>query len=154
MLIPPPVLAVLAAVVQRALSRTSPPPTRARIASATVVAAGSAALLGGSLRQFRRRSTTVDPLHPDRATALVTTGPNRVTRNPMYVGAAGLLASHGILRGAWVTVLPMAAFVVAIDRLQIRAEEEALQARFGADYAAYRAQVPRWLGRPSGRGPR
>jgi protein-S-isoprenylcysteine O-methyltransferase Ste14 len=35
---------------------------------------------------FRRAKTTVNPLHPEKASALVTTGLYRITRNPMYVG--------------------------------------------------------------------
>jgi protein-S-isoprenylcysteine O-methyltransferase Ste14 len=46
-------------------------------------------------------------------------------------------------------LLPVAAFVVVIDRAQIAAEESALLTRFGADYEAYCATVPRWLGRRS-----
>jgi protein-S-isoprenylcysteine O-methyltransferase Ste14 len=36
--------------------------------------------------------------------------------------------------------------VAVIDRFQVAAEERALADRFGDDYAAYRANVPRWLG--------
>jgi protein-S-isoprenylcysteine O-methyltransferase Ste14 len=42
--------------------------------------------------------------------------------------------------------LPMAAFTLVIDRIQIPAEESALRSNFGADYESYRATVPRWLG--------
>ena len=38
---------------------------------------------------------------------------------------------------------------MVIDRWQISSEESALLANFGADYEAYRAVVPRWLGRRS-----
>ncbi len=143
--LPPPVLAVGAGVVQRAITRETGPPTPIRLAAAAMVAAGSAALLAGSLTSFRRRSTTIDPFHPAEATTLVTSGPNSVTRNPMYVGMAGFLLAHALVRGAWPAVAPVVAFVVVIDRLQIAAEEEALVARFGAEYEAYRARVPRWM---------
>ena len=48
-------------------------------------------------------------------------------------------------RGTWQSVLPLAVFVTWIDRFQVAAEEEALAEKFGADYEAYRAAVPRWL---------
>ena len=44
----------------------------------------------------------------------------------MYVGLSGLLLSYAIRRGSWTALLPMAAFVVVIDRLQILSEEAAL----------------------------
>ncbi len=67
----------------------------------------------------------------------------------MYVGMAGQLVSNAILRGSWTALAPVAAFVLVIDRWQIASEEAALLAKFGADYEAYRAAVPRWLDRRS-----
>lgn len=67
----------------------------------------------------------------------------------MYVGLAGLLVANAVRLGSWRALLPVAAFTLVIDRLQIAAEESALLANFGADYEAYRATVPRWLGRRS-----
>ena len=102
-----------------------------------------------SARQFRRQGTTLEPFDPSRAAVLVTTGVNAVSRNPMYVGLAGLLVANAVRRGSWAVFLPVAVFTVVIDRLQITAEEPALLAKFGADYEAYRASVPRWLDRRS-----
>ena len=76
---------------------------------------------------------------------LVTTGVNAVSRNPMYVGMAGLLVANAVRRASWRALLPAAVFTIVIDRWQIAAEEPALLANFGADYEAYRASVPRWL---------
>ncbi len=67
----------------------------------------------------------------------------------MYVGMAGLLVAHAIWRGPWVGLVPVAGFVVFVDRLQIAAEEWALLRNFGAEYEAYRAAAPRWLDRRS-----
>ena len=66
----------------------------------------------------------------------------------MYVGLSGLLLSYAIRRGSWTALLPVAAFVVVIDRIQILSEESALSAHFGIDYEDYRERVPRWLGLP------
>ena len=136
-------------MAQRALTRDSQPQTVARAAAATATAAASGALAAASVRQFRQQGTTVEPFDPARASVLVTTGANTVSRNPMYVGLAGLLVANAVRRGSWVAILPVVGFVVVIDRLQIGAEESALLAKFGADYEAYRAAVPRWLGRGS-----
>ena len=110
-----------------------------------MVAAASAWLLAGSAGAFRREGTTVNPLDPSQASALVTSGPNRVTRNPMYVGMAGLLVAHGLLRGGWATALPVAGFVGVIDRFQIHPEEAALREHFGDEYAVYCRRVRRWI---------
>ncbi len=106
-------------------------------------------LAGGAARQFRRRGTTVEPFHPEQASVLVTTGANSISRNPMYLGMAGLLIANAIRRGSWTALAPVAAFVVLIDRRQIPTEESALLDKFGAEYDLYRAAAPRWLDRRS-----
>jgi protein-S-isoprenylcysteine O-methyltransferase Ste14 len=113
--------------------------------AAGAVAAGSLAMAASAATLFRRHHTTVEPMDPSRATHLVTTGANSVSRNPMYVGMTGLLLAHALLRGSWAALLPVGGFVLVVDRVQVRAEEAALSARFGEEYAAYRARVPRWL---------
>ena len=142
---PPPLLALLAGLAQHALARSSRPPSAGRALVATALAGASTGLAGAAARQFRRQGTTLEPTDPSRATVLVTTGVNAVSRNPMYVGLAGVLVANAVRRGSWTAVLPVVAFVTVVDRLQIAAEEPALLATFGADYAAYRSSVPRWL---------
>ncbi|MGP5072760.1 methyltransferase family protein [Arthrobacter rhombi] len=119
--------------------------TASSAAAAALVSVASGCLILGSLREFRRQRTSFDPVDVDAASSLVVRGPNRLTRNPMYVGLAGLLAAHAIMRWSASAVLPMAVFVVVIDRLQIPFEENALGAKFGADYGRFRESVPRWL---------
>lgn len=146
--VPPPLYAVAAAAAQHLLA---PPRSRSvpRAVAAGALAVASGALAGGAAREFSRHGTTVEPFDPSRATALVTDGPNRLTRNPMYVGLAGLLTAHAVLRGGWATALPVAGFVAVIDRLQIPAEEAAMSELFGEAYAAYRRSTPRWIGPPA-----
>lgn len=142
--VPPIGLALLAAGTQLAVGAK-----RDATRTSTVLAAGmglaSAWLMVGSVAEFHRRSTTVNPVSPG-ATALVTTGPNRLTRNPMYVGMAGILAAHAVMRRSLASSIPAALFVVAIDRLQIPAEEAVLRDRFGDDYETYASSTARWLG--------
>jgi protein-S-isoprenylcysteine O-methyltransferase Ste14 len=103
--------------------------------------------MGSAMREFRSRGTTVDPIHPERASTLVTSGPFQLTRNPMYVGLSGLLTAHLITRGSLRALPPIVAFVAAIDRMQIAPEEAAMSRLFSDDYEEYRARVPRWIGR-------
>lgn len=142
--LPPPLIMVAAGVVQRVLPRTATSSVlRTGVAGALVAASG--ALAGTAATSFRRRGTTVEPFRPERASALVTSGANAVTRNPMYVGMAGLLVAHAVHRGSWSALVPAVAFVAVIDVYQVRFEEGALRARFGPDYDDYRAAVPRWV---------
>lgn len=144
--LPPPVWALLAGVSQRALTGPTSPPGRTRSATSATVALASFAMAGAASHRFQRSGTTIDPFRPERASVLVTTGANAVSRDPMYVGMAGLLVAHALWRGAWVACLPVIGFVAVIDRHQIPTEEAALAAKFGTEYDAYRSSTPRWLG--------
>lgn len=142
--VPPPVFALAAGIAQHLLAPERPAGRPRRIAAAAIAAA-ALGLDAGAMAAFRRHHTTVNPLDPAQASTMVTGGVFGVTRNPMYVGMAGLLTAHAVRRGGWLTPLPVAAFVVLIDRLQIPAEEAAMERNFGEAYTDYRARVPRWL---------
>lgn len=144
-LVPPPVLALGTGLAQLLLARRRGPSAPSAAAAALVVAA-SCGLAGSAAAGFRRRGTTLHPEKPAEASVLVTDGPNRLTRNPMYVGVTGVLISHAVLRRSWPALAPVLAFVAVIDRVQIRAEEVALRSRFGPAYDDYCSRVPRWLG--------
>lgn len=143
--LPPPVYVLVAAGLQRLLS----PGRRITTGSALTalpVGAASVGVAVSTFRGFARAGTTIDPIEVDAASALVESGPNRFTRNPIYLAMAGVLLAHAIARRSWWALLPVAGFVAVIDRTQIRAEEEALRERFGEAYAAYARRVPRWVG--------
>ncbi len=146
--IPPPLLVLAAAAVQRLTPLWGRPGPLRRLVGQTVGTA-SVAMMAGASAQFLVYRTTVDPREPERATTLVTSGPNLVSRNPMYLGMTGLLAAHAVSRGHWMAWVPVAAFALMMDRSQILAEERALKELFGAEYEDYCAAVPRWLGRRS-----
>lgn len=141
--IPPPVLAAAAFGVQVALTRKSTA-TRGSLLGATAVGAASVWLGLGALARFIKHDTTFDPVSPS-ATYLVTSGPNRLTRNPMYLGLAGMLTSFAVWRRSPRALIPVALFVVAINRMQIPGEESVLRERFGDEYESYVATTPRWL---------
>ena len=115
-----------------------------RVIAGVLGAAGVLLDLAG-LVNFLRAKTTVNPLKPAAASALVTAGVYRITRNPMYLGMAILLAAWGVYLAnvAALAVLPL--FIVYTNRFQIAPEERALEARFGAEYSRYCERVRRWL---------
>jgi len=113
------------------------------MAAVFVVAAlmvGVPAVLG-----FRRANTTVNPLKPEASTALVTGGVFRWTRNPMYLAMLLLLIAWACIVSNWAALAMLPLFVAYLNRFQIRPEERALQARFGAEFESYRRKVRRWL---------
>ncbi|KRE42781.1 methyltransferase family protein [Knoellia sp. Soil729] len=142
--VPPPAIALVAAIAQHALAPQRSTASWRRLPAAAV-ALGSVALPTATLRRFLDAGTTLDPSHPTKASTLVTDGPNALTRNPMYLGLAGLLSAHALARGGWTPWLPVAGFVLVVDRFQVRPEEEALRARFGEAYDAYCSRVRRWV---------
>ena len=94
---------------------------------------------------FRRVRTTVHPLHPENATALVTSGILGLTRNPMYLGLLLVLLGWAVyLANALVFVFPVV-YVPLMNHLQIIPEEKALTAKFGPAFGAYQSKVRRWL---------
>jgi len=92
---------------------------------------------------FARQGTTIRPF--EESSALVVTGPYRLTRNPMYLGMTLVLIGEAVWLGTatpWL-VLPM--FLWLITTRFIRHEEAMLEQRFGAQYREYKSRVRRWV---------
>ncbi|MFN2382164.1 MAG: isoprenylcysteine carboxylmethyltransferase family protein [Guyparkeria sp.] len=94
---------------------------------------------------LQRAHTTINPIWPDHAKHLVTSGIFRFSRNPIYLGDATILLGMVFWFGNWAGVAIVAAFLLFIDRFQIRAEESALYRLFGTGYKHYLRRVRRWL---------
>jgi protein-S-isoprenylcysteine O-methyltransferase Ste14 len=146
--VPPPILMVAVALLMWLASRLTPGPAwpgTASIGAAVAFAAAGAAFNVAGFRAIRQAGSTIDPTRPAAASTLVTGGPFRFSRNPMYVGfTLMLLAWAAWLASPWVIAGPVL-FALYLTRWQIVPEERALRARFGGAFAAYEAQVRRWL---------
>lgn len=147
--IPPPVVTLVVGALMWLVARSSggsvevSQSVRIAIVIAMVVlgvALGLAGIVG-----LRRAATTLNPTRPSTASALVTGGVFRVTRNPMYLGLLAWLLAWAVYLSSWQALLCLPLLVLYLNRFQIRPEERALSARFGADYDAYQAAVRRWL---------
>jgi protein-S-isoprenylcysteine O-methyltransferase Ste14 len=133
-------------IARRVLPLPLPAPLRG---SQSGTAAGIALVAGGMALSFSgaatalRRGTTVVPHH--EVSRLVTSGPFRFSRNPMYTGMAVACAGAALWSRSWwpVVVLPLS--VVSTVRWVVEPEEAYLAGRFGADYDRYRSRVRRWL---------
>lgn len=111
-------------------------------AGAALLAVG-ATIAGWGLLTFRRAGTTTVPGQP--SSQLVTWGPYRFTRNPMYVGLTlAYLGEAGLLRQLWpVVLLPLT--IAYVNWVVIPVEEAKLEEVFGTTYERYRSLVRRWV---------
>jgi protein-S-isoprenylcysteine O-methyltransferase Ste14 len=92
---------------------------------------------------FRLARTAVIPHHA--ASQLVTNGPYRFTRNPMYVGLTIAYAGGAaVINSAWPLILLPVVLIVLV-RSVVSREEQYLTDAFGDEFAAYRSRVRRWL---------
>ena len=95
-------------------------------------------------RDFARHEQPTDPGRPTGA--LVTTGVFAVSRNPLYLGGVCVIAGLALVVNLpWLLVALLPA-IIACWVLLIAPEERYLAAKFGAEYRAYAATVPRWVG--------
>ena len=78
---------------------------------------------------------------------LVIRGPYRYVRNPMITGALFMLSTEAILFHSWPIAIWMMIFFVGNALYFPLSEEKGLEMRFGDDYLAYKANVPRWIPR-------
>ncbi len=113
-------------------------------AALALVAIGQSISISGMV-SFRRAKTTMNPIKPGAASSLVSSGVYRFTRNPMYLGLSVTLLGWAMFLSNPLALLAVALFVLYINRFQINPEERVLWSLFGAEYAAYKEKVRRWL---------
>ena len=95
------------------------------------------------MRLFKQMMTTVKPHeHP---TSLITTGPFRVSRHPMYVGMAAILLGIAVLLGSLSPFCTPLLYVILMEVLFIPKEEKNLEEAFGEEFFDYKREVRRWI---------
>lgn len=101
------------------------------------------ALATWAAKSFQVAGTSYQ-LHGERS-ALTTSGPFRVSRNPMYLAMVIWLVGLAVLLGSLTAFLfPILLFLVA-NFMIIPPEERNMERMFGEQYAKYRRHVRRWL---------
>ena len=147
-IIPPPVLFLLCLIAGSIVHRWRP---RAIAAYPFEIGLGAGCVLiaiaftFGSLafREMRRHRTPIEPWEEPRR--LVTSGPFRFSRNPLYVTlVASQLAIAIMVNSRWL-LASAAMLVVLLDRIIIVREEAILGRMFGDAYRDYKVRVRRWL---------
>ncbi len=98
-------------------------------------------LLVGSYRLPRAHGGWGMEIPPDQ---IVTTGPYRFTRNPMYLGHLIFMLGLAATFWSWFALLLLVARAIWFHR-RVLQDEQRLAVQFGADYNAYRQRVKRWV---------
>lgn len=108
-----------------------------------IVIAVSFVLIPGALRGFRHAETPLDVRKP--TSAIITDGPYRISRNPIYLSMMLLYLGIGLMiDGVWILLLA-APLAVVIQYGVILREEAYLEGKFGESYLAYKQSVRRWI---------
>jgi protein-S-isoprenylcysteine O-methyltransferase Ste14 len=94
-------------------------------------------------QSFHKANTPAGPF--DVPSTLVTSGPYRFTRNPMYLGFVFILLGVSVLMGSFAPYVIVFGFALLMDRVFIDMEEQKLSRAFGSAWQEYQARTHRWL---------
>lgn len=108
-----------------------------------VIILAGIALMAAAMRRFAAAGTNVPTTLP--ATALVTGGIYRFSRNPIYVALSLIYAGLAVAADSLWALALLAPVLVMIRYGVIAREERYLQAKFGDAYRRYQASVRRWI---------
>lgn len=117
-------------------------PLAVQSAGFLLLAIGIAFDVSAIYTMWRARTNILPHRAADR---LVTSGPFRFTRNPIYVGNTITLAAMALAFSNLWYAAAAAVMAALVDRLAIRREEAHLAARFGEAWRDYASRTPRWL---------
>jgi len=119
-----------------------PPPMPSIVLGALFCVTGGAVGAWG-IAALRHAGTNVRPDHP--TTVLVTDGPFRFSRNPLYLALTALCLGITLMLDALWPLLTLFPMVAILHWGIIPREEHYLEAKFGDAYRSYKARVRRWI---------
>jgi len=106
------------------------------------IVAGLAIILWSSL-EFRRHKTTILP--HKASSAIISSGPFKYSRNPIYFAFAMIqLGAAIVLANLWILILLVPALII-MEKFVIEREEAFLGQEFGQPYSDYKKKVRRWI---------
>ena len=94
---------------------------------------------------FIKNKTTINPVNPQTATSLVTTGVFAFSRNPMYLGLLLFLIGFALQVNIVGGIPLLFLFALYINMFQIIPEERALAEKFGDEFQEYSKKVRKWI---------
>lgn len=145
----PPILLVLAIALAIGLQWLVPLPWIYGLAALEATALGVTMIVAAfaidiwAALIFRNHKTTIMPHQP--SVRLVTCGPFRFSRNPIYVGNLMVVAGLGLLLSNLWLLLATPVLGFALQKLAITREERHLEALFAGQWRDYKARVRRWI---------
>jgi len=92
---------------------------------------------------FKKQGTTVKP--GEISKKLITKGPFKISRHPMYLGMVAILIGTALIHGSLIGFVFPIIFIILIEVLFIPLEERDMQKRFGKKYLDYKKKVRRWI---------
>ena len=119
--------------------RPEPPSLLVSVVAVLLAAASVAVILAAQQalgRQFAYQARLVE------GHRLITAGPYRYVRNPIYTALFGLALATGLVLSRWLVILLFAVFYTAGTLIRIRSEERLLRAQFGPEFEDYARRVP------------
>ena len=123
----------------------APIPTWAPVLGLVLVVAGAAVVLWCILAFALVGKGTPAPFDAPRD--FVAAGPYRFVRNPMYLGAAAVIAGAGLMLRSPAATAVALLFLALTHAFVLLYEEPTLERRFGESYRRYKLRVRRWLPR-------
>ena len=143
---PPPLIFAIPLIVGLVANWLSPLPIlagRVGLWMGIALAIAGLGLIVTGIIEFRRANTAVVPFSP--TTAIVSSGPFRFTRNPLYLGFVLIYIGASLAANTlWpLFMLPLAILVLLHG--VVKREERYLERKFGTAYTDYRARVRRWM---------
>jgi protein-S-isoprenylcysteine O-methyltransferase Ste14 len=145
---PPPLIYIGPLILGLLLNRVFPIKLKILPRAASLVLGGSliasaVLIVRSGFQTMRRAGTELNASKP--TTAIVTAGPYRYTRNPLYLSFALFYGGVAIIANALWAMLLLPVVLFVIRRGVIDREERYLEQKFGEEYLRYKAKVRRWL---------
>lgn len=94
---------------------------------------------------FKKAQTTVNPIHPEKASSIVRSGIYHYSRNPMYLAMLLVVLAIAVYLQNIASFIIIPLFIGYITRYQIIPEERMLIKIFGDNFREYCKMVRRWL---------
>lgn len=144
-LAPPPLIFLAFLVAGWLLARYALPPVDVPygVVIGAVLVVGALAFGFWARSEMVRARTNINPYKP--ATAVVSAGPFRFTRNPLYLSMTVIYVGVALMLHAVAAVILLPVVILVITFGVVRREETYLEGKFGVQYSEYRRRVRRWL---------
>ena len=145
-LMPPPVFFLIHLVIGFSINYLLPLQIVAdggRLKSGFIFMGLSLILFVWSVATFKKFRNDPNPYVEDKL--VITSGPYRFTRNPIYMAMIIFVVGTGILFNNWWIVLLVVPSLIILSEKIVKKEEEYLTEKFGEEYREYRRKVRRWL---------